>query len=300
MSTINTTNLKNPSSGSNNIVLNADGTIGGAALAAVSDVNGVNTTGTITSGTASLTVGSATGITSGMYVTGQGITPGTTVSNVVGTTVTLSANALAALSAAPVTFYSASKILSPGVVGGQLCRAWVNFNGTASGTFAGGASTVTRVAGSTTATVTTTSGHGLTTGNTVNALTGVVAGIYTVTVLTSTTFTITTVATTALTNASITFAVNSIRASYNVSSITDNGVGDYTVNFTTAMVDANYAAVAMGKSTTSGYGQSWSTNVSQLTDPTSAAVRLVNTYQDDNANTVGYIDSAWMFLAIFR
>lgn len=31
-----------------------------------------------------------------------------------------------------------------------------------------------------------------------------------------------------------------IRASFNVSSITDNGVGDYTVNFTTAMVDANY------------------------------------------------------------
>jgi hypothetical protein len=32
-----------------------------------------------------------------------------------------------------------------------------------------------------------------------------------------------------------------IRASGNVSSITDNGVGDYTVNFTTALVDANYA-----------------------------------------------------------
>lgn len=32
-----------------------------------------------------------------------------------------------------------------------------------------------------------------------------------------------------------------IRASGNVSSLTDNGVGDYTVNFTTAMVDANYA-----------------------------------------------------------
>ena len=32
-----------------------------------------------------------------------------------------------------------------------------------------------------------------------------------------------------------------IRASYNVSSITDNGTGDYTVNFTTAMVDANYS-----------------------------------------------------------
>jgi len=36
-----------------------------------------------------------------------------------------------------------------------------------------------------------------------------------------------------------------IRASYNVSSITDNGTGDYTVNFTTAMVDANYACSAL-------------------------------------------------------
>ena len=34
-----------------------------------------------------------------------------------------------------------------------------------------------------------------------------------------------------------------IRASGNVSSITDNGAGDYTVNFTTAMSDANYAAL---------------------------------------------------------
>ena len=34
-----------------------------------------------------------------------------------------------------------------------------------------------------------------------------------------------------------------IRASGNVSSITDNGTGDYTVNFTTAMPDANYSIV---------------------------------------------------------
>lgn len=32
-----------------------------------------------------------------------------------------------------------------------------------------------------------------------------------------------------------------IRASYNVSSITDNAVGDYMVNFTNAMQDTNYA-----------------------------------------------------------
>lgn len=35
-----------------------------------------------------------------------------------------------------------------------------------------------------------------------------------------------------------------IRASFNVSSITDNGTGNYTVNFTTAMVDANYSVGA--------------------------------------------------------
>lgn len=35
-----------------------------------------------------------------------------------------------------------------------------------------------------------------------------------------------------------------IRASGNVTSITDNGTGDYTVNFTTAMSDASYASVA--------------------------------------------------------
>ncbi len=35
-----------------------------------------------------------------------------------------------------------------------------------------------------------------------------------------------------------------IRASGNVSSITDNGTGDYTVNFNTAMPDANYCATA--------------------------------------------------------
>ena len=34
-----------------------------------------------------------------------------------------------------------------------------------------------------------------------------------------------------------------INGSFNVSSITDNGTGDYTINFTNALPDANYAAV---------------------------------------------------------
>ena len=57
-----------------------------------------------------------------------------------------------------------------------------------------------------------------------------------------------------------------IRASGNVSSITDNGTGDYTVNFTTAMPDANYAITVNGYQTTAantfvGYatGQTYTT-----------------------------------------
>jgi hypothetical protein len=38
-----------------------------------------------------------------------------------------------------------------------------------------------------------------------------------------------------------------IRAQFNVSSITDNGTGDYTVNFTSALADANYAVTAIGQ-----------------------------------------------------
>jgi hypothetical protein len=34
-----------------------------------------------------------------------------------------------------------------------------------------------------------------------------------------------------------------IRASFNVTSITDNGTGDYTINFTNALPDVNYSAV---------------------------------------------------------
>jgi hypothetical protein len=45
-----------------------------------------------------------------------------------------------------------------------------------------------------------------------------------------------------------------IRASGNVSSITDNGVGNYTVNFTTAMSDANYVANVTVKQDDAGGG----------------------------------------------
>ena len=46
-----------------------------------------------------------------------------------------------------------------------------------------------------------------------------------------------------------------IRASYNVSSITDNGTGTYVCNFTSALDNANYSAVGSSSSNgTSAYG----------------------------------------------
>ena len=47
-----------------------------------------------------------------------------------------------------------------------------------------------------------------------------------------------------------TIANGGIRAAFNVSSITDNGTGDYTVNFITAMPDADYCAVILAGSST--------------------------------------------------
>lgn len=43
-----------------------------------------------------------------------------------------------------------------------------------------------------------------------------------------------------------------IRASGNVSSITDNGTGDYTVNFTSALADANYSVSGFSVATSVG------------------------------------------------
>ena len=82
-----------------------------------------------------------------------------------------------------------------------------------------------------------------------------------------------------------------IRASGNVSSITDNGTGDYTVNFTTAMPDANYAFSSLTGSTLVG-ADGFGARVKA--DPTSTALQVLSTY----GNTA--YDIAYFGLAIFR
>lgn len=84
-----------------------------------------------------------------------------------------------------------------------------------------------------------------------------------------------------------------IRAQYNVSSITDNGVGNYTVNLTTAMADTNYA-VALGGS----YNNSAQGRIIYQDDRLGAKTTTQVFVSADNGGA--YSDSNQVAVAIFR
>jgi hypothetical protein len=82
-----------------------------------------------------------------------------------------------------------------------------------------------------------------------------------------------------------------IRASGNVTSITDNGTGDYTVNFTTAMPDANYSVAQCADNT----------NASFLRLNNSSAVPTTGAVRVSSINTsFSSADILFGNLAIFR
>jgi hypothetical protein len=85
----------------------------------------------------------------------------------------------------------------------------------------------------------------------------------------------------------------SIREAGNVSSITDNGTGDYTVNFTTAMVDSNYSTLGMGSvAANTGKIVLYQTATAQ----TASLVRVIN----DIASNITPQDCSIINVAIFR
>jgi hypothetical protein len=89
-----------------------------------------------------------------------------------------------------------------------------------------------------------------------------------------------------------------IRASGNVTSITDNGTGDYTVNFTTAMSDANYSVSATCGFGASGYGRvAESPSMPGAGTPQATTYVRVTSY---TASTVTLTDVANINVAIFR
>ena len=93
--------------------------------------------------------------------------------------------------------------------------------------------------------------------------------------------------------------VVAIRDSENVSSITDNGTGDYTVNFTTAMTDANYAVNATGKWASGNEGEV--TVYNDTTTILTTAVRIMNGVPGDSGvSAISPRDSTYLFVSIFR
>ena len=92
-----------------------------------------------------------------------------------------------------------------------------------------------------------------------------------------------------------------IRASGNVSSITDNGTADYTVNFTTAMVDANYSVNAsvgvVGTGSGGGNPQLFASGGGSLADvaPTTSSFRFAQVSFGGS-----YADISRICIAVFR
>ena len=92
-----------------------------------------------------------------------------------------------------------------------------------------------------------------------------------------------------------------IRASGNVSSITDNGTGDYTVNFTSALIDANYAVVGTAQQTiyaNSDCGSISPHRGSGMGARTTTGVRLDTTNTATTSGTA--IDMLSVYVAILR
>ena len=85
-----------------------------------------------------------------------------------------------------------------------------------------------------------------------------------------------------------------IRASGNVSSITDRATGQYTVNFTNAMPDANYCAVGT-HSNVSGDSSSTFIGNASYGGLNSTTASTVNT-----CISATFVDASYIFVAFFR
>jgi hypothetical protein len=87
-----------------------------------------------------------------------------------------------------------------------------------------------------------------------------------------------------------------IRASGNVSSVTDNNTGDYTVNFTTAMPDANYSVSGMAR----GNNTTDSAIIGQSSNSifTTSAVQVITARAGTGGSTV--MDASFASISVFR
>jgi len=84
-----------------------------------------------------------------------------------------------------------------------------------------------------------------------------------------------------------------VRASFNVSSVTSNGTGDFTINFTNALPDANYAVSGCGERPSTA--EPTFAGICATTAPTASAVRV----KYGSGGFVAY-NSVYASLSVFR
>jgi hypothetical protein len=83
-----------------------------------------------------------------------------------------------------------------------------------------------------------------------------------------------------------------IRESANVSSITDNGTGDYTVSFTTAITDANYSYI--------GAAQAFGIDNGPMVDMYYGASSTTSARFRVFAQSTSAMDTSYASMAVFR
>ena len=92
-----------------------------------------------------------------------------------------------------------------------------------------------------------------------------------------------------------------IRASFNVSSITDNGVGNYTLNFTNSVADANYSTLVTASDfNTSGiYSGGVAARVPTVGTLAVSSVQVFTGYQNSSSGS-SLQDQAYINVSVFR
>ncbi len=95
--------------------------------------------------------------------------------------------------------------------------------------------------------------------------------------------------------------------SYNVSGVTDNGTGDYTIAFSTAMSSANYAVVGMAANTVDSFSNeaggairgTSGIHIKGTVAPTASAVRVESRYGASAASNGANADLSLIYVAVF-
>jgi hypothetical protein len=92
-------------------------------------------------------------------------------------------------------------------------------------------------------------------------------------------------------------SAQTIKASFNVSSVTYNGTGDFTINFTTALADANYAITGFTRNNNASPNAIVSLSATSTSTKTSSALQVQTTYWNGAYGTANVTDAC---VAIFR